>query len=461
MTMFSKKIIFLLFFIALASGFFWNQKMFGQPIGGDQILYDSVAQNLQQKAGIEPLYPLFLAGIYGVFGHNYDTVRVVQIILFALTVVFVYLIALKIIHQKTAVWAAVIVALFYGLANQAGNITTETLFTFFVVFFIYAISKYFHNCNYGSIWWLMVSGIALGLAALTRGIVQFLFVFIIINIIILYLCIMNAIARETHKFRFDKTAFRNTFFKAGVFLIGFLIVLIPWQIKMRSNNVLVAPRGGEILFARAELMENLYQNYPAHFIGHFFGYYFAQKIYPDVSSTLFRETPDTEQRVGNLLKEGKSYAEIDRILTAEAKNKIFGAPHKYVLMSVLDFISFNSPIIPRGSLWQNTLTIHTMFAEGRHPDISEWAKSAIILAIRSIWFLFLFLAAYGLIKGLKNPEIGWAKFGWIFLIIIYFNLAYSAIHAIPRYALPIYPFYVILAVIGITYFYNKYAEKQK
>ena len=445
--MFSKKIIFLIFFVALTSGFFWNQKMFGQPIGSDQILYDSIAQNLLsgrgftyqgQEAGIEPLYPLFLAGIYGVFGPNYDAVRIVQIILFALTVVFIYFLAEKVFNKKIAIWSFLAVALFYGLANQAGNITTEILFTFLIILFVYALFKYFHNSNYGSIWWLAVSGIVLGLAALTRGIVQFLPLFIAVNIFIVYR---------------RKLPIKKISLAAGIFIAGFLLVLIPWVARNRLTNVGVAivPRGGEILYARAELMENLYTNYPAHFIGHLFGYYFSQKIYPDVSSTVFRETPITEQRVGNLLKEGKSYAEIDRILTVEAKNKIFGAPLKYVLMSVLDFISFNSPIIPRGSLWQNTLTIHTMFAEGRHPEILAWKKTIIILAIRSIWFIFLFFVIYALAKNIKN----WGKFGWIFLIIIYFNLVYNAVHAIPRYALPIYPFYIILAIVGLNTFYGK------
>jgi len=450
--MFSKKIIFLIFFVALTSGFFWNQKMFGQPIGSDQTLYDSVAKNLLsgrgftyqgQEAGIEPLYPLFLAGIYGVLGHNYDAVRIVQIILFALTVVFIYFLAEKVFNKKIAIWSFLAVALFYGLANQAGNITTEILFTFLIILFVYALFKYFHNSNYGSIWWLAVSGIVLGLAALTRGIVQFLPLFIAVNIFIVYR---------------RKLPIKKISLAAGIFIAGFLLVLIPWVARNRLTNVGVAivPRGGEILYARAELMENLYTNYPAHFIGHLFGYYFSQKIYPDVSSAAFRETPITEQRVGNLLKEGKSYAEIDRILTVEAKNKIFGTPHKYILMSLLDFISFNSPIIPRGSLWGNTLTIHPMFAEGRHAQIPEWAKAGIIIGIRGIWFLFLFLAIYGAVKIAKN----WALSGWLILIVVYFNLAYSAIHAIPRYALPIYPFYVILAVVGISILWEKLKAKK-
>lgn len=439
MIMSPKKIIFLIFFIALASGFFWNQKIFGQPIGADQILYDLVAQNLQQDVGIEPLYPLFLAGIYAVFGHNYDAVRTVQIILFALTIVLIYLLAEKVFNKKIAIWSSSAAALFYGLANQAGSITTETLFTFLLMVTAYLIHR--AGSENKSFW--LLAGAALGLAALTRGIAQFLPIFIVINVFVVY-C--------------KKLPMKKIGLIIGIFLAGFLLVLLPWTVGNRLTNAgaIVAPRAGEMLFARAELMENIYANYPAHFIGHFLGYYFVQKIYPDINSLAFRETPNTERRMDNLLKENKNYGEIDRILTIEVKNKIFGAPHKYILMSLLDFVSFNSPIIPRGLLWQNTLTIHTMFAEGRHPNIPEWAKVAIILSIRFTWFALLFFAIYGLIKNFKN----WDKIGWLFLIIIYFNLAYGALHAIPRYALPIYPFYIILAVVGLNALWQKQRIKK-
>lgn len=442
------KIIILIFLVALASGLFWNQKMFGQPIDSDQNLHNEVALNILnggqfvfngRPAPIEPGYPIFLAGIYKIFGHNYNIVRIIQIILFALSVIFIYLLVEKIFNKKITVWSAVIIALFYGLANQAGNILTETLFIFLISVFVWAIYK---ASLENSCLWFFVSGAVLGVATLTRGIIQFLPLIIIFNILVFY----N-----------KKASFGSAFSRAGIFFIAFVLILLPWFTFNRFNNAVgastVAPRSGEILAPRAELMDNLYKDYPAHLLGHLFGYYFAQKIYPNVNSATFRETPQTEKKTTALLKEGQSYAKIDKILTKEAKTKIFTTPHKYILMSLLDLVSFNSPIIPNGSLWQNTLTIHAMFAEGRHSEIPEFLKAIIILVIRSIWFLFLFLAAYGLIKGLKNPEIGWTKLCWIFLVIIYFNLAYSATHAIPRYALPIYPFYIILAIIGLTAIY--------
>ena len=204
-------------------------------------------------------------------------------------------------------------------------------------------------------------------------------------------------------------------------------------------------------------MERLYPHYSAHLVGHLFGYYFSQKFDFEVKSSDFRDDPEQEQKVREFRSAGKSQGEINDVLLEQAKGRILKAPHKYILVSVLDFISLNSPIIPSGSLWQNTAIIHPMFAEGRHPEISGAFKTAIILGLRFTWFAFMFLTIYVVIKSIKSPEnngLGWGKIGWIILVILYFNLAYSAVHAIPRYALPIYPFYVILAIVGIGRFFN-------
>ena len=122
------KIIVLIFLIAIFSGFFWNQKIFSQPVTSDQALYNRVAQNVLagrgfsdfgRDAGMEPVYLLFLAGVYGLFGHNYDTVRIIQIILFALLAIFIFLIAEKSFGRKIAIYASLASALFYGLDRKS------------------------------------------------------------------------------------------------------------------------------------------------------------------------------------------------------------------------------------------------------------------------------------------------------------------------------------------------------
>ncbi len=442
----NKKIIIFIFLIALASGFFWNQKIFGQPATSDQSFYDQVAQNILggsgftyygRDAGVEPFYPLFLAGIYKVFGHNYDTVRIIQIFLFAFLVVFIYLIAdlcglvadkRGLIKNNLAFWSTIAVALFPGLAIEAGNAATEILFTFLL---IVSVFTFYQASLKNSNLWLFSAGIFLALSAMTKSIVQFFIVLAALNVLFIY---------------YQRALFKKGTLKAAILLLAFLAALSPWYLYNRYGEITIAPRIGGGLASRVERMERFYSDYAGHFIGRLFGYYFSEKLGIKASYDDYRNVVVTDKTVNELVKSGKNDIEIDQQLTAGALKTILKEPHKYIAISLLDFISFNSPILPRDNQWRNTLEIHPMFAEGRHPEIPDWKKTGIIIGIRGIWFLFLFLAICGAVKIARN----WAASGWLILIVLYFNLAYSAIHAIPRYALPIYPFYILLAVVGLA-----------
>ena len=247
---------------------------------------------------------------------------------------------------------------------------------------------------------------------------------------------------------FRKINLKRGIYKTVFTVIGFTAVILPWLLRadFESANATVTPRGGELLITRAELMENTYPHYGSHLIGHLFGYYFAQFFDPAVSASAFREAAASEEKIYSLLARGVSHAELDRILTAEGRQRILNQPFKYLLFSFLDFISFNSPIIPESPYWQNSVAIHPMFADGRHPEIPPYQKVLFVLSLRVVWFVLIFWVIYGFVK--KRQQ--WPKFCVLLVFIIYFNLIYSLIHAIPRYALPIYPFYFILATVGIS-----------
>ncbi len=439
------KIIILVFLVALFSCFFWNQKIFGQPVSSDQGGYDRIAQNILagrgftdqgREVGTEPLFPLFLAGVYGIFGHNYDAVRIVQIFLFAFLAVFIFLIAEKLFGGKIAAYSALAIALFPSLAIEAGNLATETLFIFLLAVSIFAF--YWASLKNSNLC-LASAGIFLALAAMTRSIVQFFIIVAVVNIFIIY---------------YRRASLKMGFLKAAILLFAFFATLLPWYLHTNYSEITISPRVGGGLAARVERMEKFYQSYAGHFIGRLFGYYFSEKLGFQASYEDYRNTAGTSEIINTLIKSGKSEVEIDQQLTGGALKTILKEPHKYIAVSLLDFISFNSPILPQDYRWRNTLEIHPMFADGRHPEIPEWAKIGIIIGIRGVWFLFLFLAIYGAVKIAKN----WALSSWLILIVVYFNLAYSAVHAIPRYALPIYPFYFILAIWGIMNLLKKKDE---
>ncbi|HYU64818.1 MAG TPA: glycosyltransferase family 39 protein [Candidatus Paceibacterota bacterium] len=432
------KWVILMLILALGSGLFWNRQVLGKPPmeNTDQLLYDHLAQRINQDgqfiyqgkpALVEPGYPFFLSVIYRIFGHNYDAVRVVQIILFALTIFIVFLYAKSIVSFPVAIGSGIVTAGFYGLANQAGLLMPETLFTFLLALFLYMM----YRSEKGSLWWFFGAGSILAGAALTKGAMEFFIV-----VALGYIYYLNR-----------KSSWRIVGLKLLLFSIGFGIILVPWLVKERTigGDIAVAPRGGLTLLGETEFLQSISKNPIGHFIGITFGYYFAQKLYPDINITAFRDAPNVDKRVSNLLRSGKSYQEINSLFMKEAEQYIFAHPQLYLFGGMINLISLNSPIILRGSLWQNTIAIHPMFADGRHPEYPDWGKTIIILGIRTLWFLFLFLVIKGGLV-LKNNLY---RYGWIFFLVIYINFFYSALYAIPRFALPVYPYYFILAICGL------------
>ena len=88
---------------------------------------------------------------------------------------------------------------------------------------------------------------------------------------------------------------------------------------------------------------------------------------------------------------------------------------------------------------------HMFAEEGSYPSLPDWVKIAAILSIRLLYLLFAVLIIYGAVKHIKD----WQKMGWIILIVVYFNFVFSNLHAIARYSAPVYPFYIILLVLGL------------
>lgn len=125
----------------------------------DADAYDNIARNFLthhgfvEEAGADikfdkaiirvgPLYQYFLAGIYLVFGHNYEAVWIIQAILHALSAYFVYLMA-KIIFKKNekvesiSLVSAALVGFFPDLIEISAMLMTETLYIFFWVWLIW------------------------------------------------------------------------------------------------------------------------------------------------------------------------------------------------------------------------------------------------------------------------------------------------------------------------------------
>ncbi len=205
----------------------------------DTIHYDTAAQhivkgegfgpglhyyNIYKQYSLEPVYPLFLAGIYSVFGHSFLAVRIAQSILGLLTLLFLYLIAKNLMPERYARGVLLFGGVYPFFIYIAGLLYATQIFTFFIVLGVWIFIEYFKNPR---MWLMLVGGIVLGFAVLS----------IPVYVVALPLFVLWV-------FLFSKQTFSKRFTAALVLSASIVLILIPWTVR----NYMVFH---EIKYARA------------------------------------------------------------------------------------------------------------------------------------------------------------------------------------------------------------------
>ena len=142
------------------------------PLRKDERAYVNLANNLITTGRYTslfrpPAYPVFIAAVLE-SGGGIEAVRVVQVVLSTLTVLFVYLVASRHLGRRTARWAAGIVAFDPVLVAFSHFFWTETLFLFFLWAMCVALLAPF-RLDRGRSW--LVAGLCFGAAGLTRPVI--------------------------------------------------------------------------------------------------------------------------------------------------------------------------------------------------------------------------------------------------------------------------------------------------
>ncbi len=440
--------LFFLIGITVTSFFFWNRSILGTDVLlGDGNYYDRVAVSLGGGLGFyDPKinesqwfvgYSAFLSGLYAVFGHSYDAVRYVQLALFIFVVLLIYALGVYMNEERAARITAMFGSVFYVLPLSAGAIHREMLITFLVMVSVYALVRahMFFEAR-----WFVVSGISVGLLAVVADVTKFLWIPLTVAILIF-------VWRENGP---------RALWRVGLFVLCFFFAYSPVLFKnITDTGTLGITEKGGGLSGRAEFMRALTPEYGAHFVGHALGYYFAEKLSDTVNPRAFRDVPTLEERLIELKNQGLTEHQIDRVLFEEGKASIFEHPFQYLGVSVLDWISFNSPLVPNDTPPELSF-IHLMFAEGRHAELPEVLKGGFLLLIRFLWFAALALGVYGAIYIFTRSRDARFSLICIVLVVFYFNVVYSLVHAIPRYAIPIYPFYILLTSVGLVAIWRRF-----
>jgi len=159
-----------------------------------------------------PFYMVFLSFLYFYFGHSYLIVKLVQLLISALTCVFVFkAMDISLGHRKAALCSGILCALYLPYIRSTHVLMTETLFVFLFVASMYCVLA---SVRDGSVAKAALGGVLGGLATLTRAASGSLFpLFALWHLI--------AFWRQPRKaLRF-----------AAVSIASFTLVLSPWLLR--------------------------------------------------------------------------------------------------------------------------------------------------------------------------------------------------------------------------------------
>jgi len=205
----------------------------------DAFRYNSWAQSIAfgVQHAIEltfraPLYPIFLAAIYKIFGYDLFIARLAQMLISALACAMIYFIAAKLFNKRVAVIGSLFAAFYGPFLYWAGEISFVTLIVFLDLVMLLLLLNALEKPK--KLYWLF-GGAILGLSAIARP-----NVLIIIPWVIILIFWMNKL-KETgivKKLRFVYSLY---------FLAGIFVVILPVTISnyvTAKDFVLISSQGG-------------------------------------------------------------------------------------------------------------------------------------------------------------------------------------------------------------------------
>ena len=202
----------------------------------DPLYHDVWGQNIASGNWIggrvffrAPFYAYFLATVYKIFGHNYVIPRVFQHLVGSFSCVLVYLLAKRLFNRKVAIVSGLIAASYGMLWYFEDELLLDSFLVFFDLLLILSLLKA-RDRPHLSQWF--VSGIILGISAITRPNILFFIPFVWLWILLV--------------FKKDKQFKRIVTFWAS-FLAGIVLIVSPITLRnllAGGDLVMIASQGG-------------------------------------------------------------------------------------------------------------------------------------------------------------------------------------------------------------------------
>lgn len=341
-----------------------------------------------------PGYPLFLAAIYVVFGHNITAVRMVQALIDALVCLMILYLGSRLFNPLVGYTGASAYVFYFPPVLFTGMLYTESFYTFIfglsILFLLLALNK-------DQLKYWVACGVFLGLATLisTRS---------------LYFILFAAIA----VFLNNRSLFKSIK-RIAVIILCMLILFAPWTARNYNKT-------GKFI-----LLDNIGSSGASLL-------WLATNPYGVIDWNMSADP--MKSRFAHLSEE-----EMVRIFKKEAFVNLKQYPFAYVRNSLKRF----------GLFWFSSFSYHIYGFEKSFSAL--WQE-------RNLMFLFLKLFLFGLnalfvmlgVFGIWASLRIWKRTYFIILApIIYFTLIDTLYVVTPRHQVPIIPFMMIFASVGLIY----------
>lgn len=414
---------------------------FEHPLVSDAVQYDRLGWNLAQGHGFsladappyeptmfrEPLYPAFLAGIYQLVGHRPDLVPFWQIPCLMVTCWLVFALGSRLFSPQIGWWAALMTAGIPVLANYPSYLLTETCFTLLLVASTWAMCRAWATRRG---WWWAASGALMGLATLCRAVAA----------PVVALCAVVALAAPDLGY---PRARRAAHVAALLLCCG--AVIAPWMIRNhhRFGVTSIALRGEMALRIRAHRLDDrpdqilqmgLYSL--SEYVGH--------QLFPDAAANprdvILGDSHLVSAREQELMAAGLSRVEANQLFGQEAWELIRRHPVRYLLYSPIEMIKLTAFSYVPSLNEAVTINRFERLPHGR-------ALLALLRGvIRLLAYPLLALVGYGLWVERRH----WRRWWPLGVVIAYMNLVHALLVAEGRYAVPLVPLYLVVAMAGVA-----------
>ncbi|MGB4780426.1 MAG: glycosyltransferase family 39 protein [Candidatus Methylomirabilis sp.] len=375
----------------------------------DEEQYQEIAVNLVEGRGFAlqgqptswrpPLYPFLLSGLYMLAGTTHPIVaRAFQAILSLVNGLMVYMLGRRLFGERVGLGAALLFTVYPSFLFYNNHLLTEVLFTFLLTVTAYCFAAYLEN---GRLPFLAASGVALGLAVLTRDIVWPMVG--IMTLLIGYVTRQDFIRRTWH---------------SAVLLMSFLVITMPWVIRntrLQDTVTLIATNGG-IVF-----LEGNYE-------------------YTPLDRPWRSHALDPELKVRRLLPTGLTEGQRQRIAFQRGLEFIRTHPG----------LTLRRAVIKAANVWGLERELVGVLLKGGYGKPGKGVVLLVTAAIFGVYALSILGGMTGLCFAVARPGQGMSFHLFFAALVVLLTVAHALAFGHPRYHLPLMPLFSVYAAYAWT-----------